>query len=165
MEFLNWFKVPKHAAWPIVFVTGLVLFGPKPLKVGLGLDLFIDHYRIWIGVAFLFFLATGLMPLFPWLQSKIANKLAEQSIRKERIRLLAELTPEEKYILRGYIKKNTKARDLDIQNGVVSRLLAINFLTLAFQVSYGGNRGSFTFPVNMQDWLWKELNENPKYLS
>jgi hypothetical protein len=89
----------------------------------------------------------------------------ERATKKEQMKLLAELTKEEKNILKRYIDKGTKSLDLNIQNGVVSRLLGIGFLKLAFKVSYGGSKGSFTFPVNIQDWLWKELEKNPHYLS
>jgi len=63
---LSWIKLPKNVVWPIVLVSGLLLWAPEKFNKGLGLDLFIHEYRIWIGVAFLFFLATGLMPVLPW---------------------------------------------------------------------------------------------------
>lgn len=138
--------------------------GPDAFKAGLGLDLFIDEYRIWVGVAFLFFLATGLMPIFPWLFQFTKNKKKEHQIHSQFIKYLQKLTDEEKSVLRLFIDNETKTQDLNIQNGVVGRLMKISFLELGFNVSYGGHRGSYTFPVNIQDWLWEELKKNPEYI-
>ena len=165
MEHLvNWLKLPKNVAWPIVLVSGLLLWGPEQFNKGLGLDLFVNEYRIWVGVAFLFFLATGLMPVIPWIFNFIKKRYQKRVAHRQLAQNLKELTPEEKDILRRYIESDTKAQDLNIQNGVVGRLLKIGFLELGFSVSYGGRLGSYTFPVNMQDWLWKELKKHPEYL-
>lgn len=161
---LNWIKLPKNVAWPIVLVSGLLLWGPEKFNKGIGLDLFIHEYRIWVGVAFLFFLATGLMPVIPWIFNFIKEKYQEFLVHKELMQNLKELTPEEKSVLRQYLESDTKAQDLNIQSGVISRLIKIGFLELGFNVSYGGGRGSYTFPVNIQDWLWKELKKNPEHL-
>lgn len=161
---LNWIKLPKNVAWPIVIVCGLLLWGPETFNKGLGLDLFINAYRVWVGVAFLFFLATGLMPAIPWIFNFIKNKRRKFLVQKDLIQKLKELTQEEKDILRRYIEGDTKTQDLNIQNGVVGRLREIGFLELGFNISYGGMRGSFTFPVNIQDWLWKELKKHPEHL-
>ncbi len=163
-QFLNWIKLPKTVAWPIVFVTGLLLWGPENFNKGLGLDLFIDKYRIWVGVAFLFFLATGLTPFFPWAFNFIKQKITNHQLTKENIKKIDKLTTEEKNILRSYIDIDIKTQNLNIQDGVVSRLLKIGFLYLGFEVSYGGRMGSYTFPVNINDWLWDYLRENPSKL-
>jgi hypothetical protein len=161
---LSWIKLPKTVAWPIVLVCGLLLWGPEKFNKGLGLDLFVNEYRIGVGVAFLFFLATGLMPVVPWLFNFI-KKTYESFLLKKHIRQkLRELTPEEKSILRQYVDGDTKAQDLNIQNGVVGRLIKVGILELGFTVSYGGRMGSYTFPVNIRDWAWNQLKEHPELL-
>jgi len=50
------------------------------------------------------------------------------------------------------------------QNGNVSKLISDGFIYRASQVSYGGMRGSFTFPVNITDWTWDFILENPEVL-
>src|SRR6266581_2003731 len=126
---LSWIKLPKNVVWPIVLVSGFLLWGPEKVNKGLGLDLFIHEYRIWIGVAFLFFLATGLLPVLPWTFSFIKKKHQELLVHKQLMQKLRELTPEEKDILRLYLANDTKAQDL-----------------------------------NIQDWLWNELKNNPEHL-
>jgi len=163
-DILSWIKLPRHFAWPIVFVTGLVLFGPGAFKTGLGLDLFLDHYRIWVGVAFLFFLATGLRSPFLWVQSTLIERWNYHILKKERTILLANLTAEEKSILRGYLSNGTKSFNFDIQNGVISRLITTKFLYCASNRSLPNYPSSTVFPVNVQDWLWQELKKNQHYL-
>ena len=161
---LGWLKLPRNVAWPIIIVSGLLLWGPEPFASGLGLDLFLEKYRVWIGVAFLFFLATALMPIGPWLAEQTTELIQRHRISKRRQALIESLTPDEKSVLRGFTENNTKAQDLNIQDGVVSRLVSIGFINLASTVSYGGMRGSFTFPTTIPDWLWEELKNNPDYL-
>lgn len=161
---INWVKLPQRAAWPIVFVTGLLLWGPELINTGLGLDLFIEEYRIWVGVAFLFFLATGLLPVFPWLFETAANRHKERRFLRQQLRFLGKLTQDEKGVLRLFIDNGTKAQDLNIQDGVVRRLMKIRFLHLAYTISYGGRKGSHTFPVAIDDWVWDEIKRSPEYL-
>ena len=157
-------QLPKRVAWPIVFVCILLLWGPKGFNTGLGLDLFINSYRVWVGVVFLFFLAVGLIPLFPWAYSHIAHAFEKRKLIKDAKEKIKNLTQEEKEIFKRYINNNTKTQDLDIQNGVVARLRKIGFIFLGFEVSYGGRRGSYTFPVNITDWAWDYLHEYPELL-
>ncbi len=145
-------------------MTGILLWGPEPFSKGLGLNLFLAEYRTWVGVAFLFFLVSALLPVIPWCVDRIRAKTEDNRVRRQRLDLITKLTPEEKELLKLFIEGNTKAQDLNTQDGVVGRLLAIDFLVIASSVSYGGRRGSFTFPVNIQDWLWDELCENPGQL-
>ncbi len=161
---IGWLKLPQKVIWPIVIVTGILLWGSEPFSKGLGFNLFLEKYRTWVGVAFLFFLVSALLPVVPWCANKVRAKAERDRIRKLRLERISKLTPREKEVLKIYIKGNTKAQDLNIQDGVVGRLLAIDFLVLAAPVSYGGSRGSFTFPVNIQDWLWDELCENPDHI-
>jgi len=161
---ISWLKLPHRAAWPIVIVTGILLWGPEPFAKGLGLDLFLEKYRTWVGVAFLFFLVTGLLPVVPWCANKFQKSIERKRTHQKRLELISKLTPEEKELLKQFIENNTKAQDLNIQDGVVSRLLVLDFLVVAYKISYGGMRGSFTFPVNIQDWLWDELHDNPGQL-
>lgn len=175
-QLLNWLKLPKHLAWPLVIVSALLLWGPGEFKSGLGLQPFIDEYRKWLGVVFLFFLVLGLQPIVPFLTKKVIDRYnkkkeeeeeakKEKEAKKQAEKKLKNLTPEEKEILRYYINNNTRSQDLNIQNGVVSKLLSDGFIYLASQVSYGGMRGSFTFPVNINDLVWAYIHKNPEVLN
>lgn len=174
-QLLSWLKLPRHVAWSLVVVSGLLLWGPDTFKTGLGLQPFIDDYRKWIGIVFLFFLVVGLQPLVPFLAKKVIDRYSkkkqekeskqiEQEKKREAEEKLNKLTPGEKEILRYYIQYNTRSQDLNIQNGEVSKLLSDGFIYLASNVSYGGMRGSFTFPVNISDWVWEYVRENPEVL-
>ena len=174
-QIINWLKLPKHLAWPLVIVSALLLWGPDNFKNGLGLQPFIDEYRKWLGVVFLFFLILGLQPIVPFLTKKIIEKQKEKKEEATRLKQEKELqeqaeakmkslTPGEKDIFRYYLQNNTQTQDLSIQNGDVSKLISDGFIYLASQVSYGGMRGSFTFPVNITDWAWDYIHGNPEIL-
>lgn len=175
-QLLNWLKLPKHIAWPLVIVSALLLWGHDGFKIGLGLQPFIDEYRKWLGVVFLFFLVLGLQPIAPFLTKKFIEKYNRKREEEERIKQekelleqaknkLENLTPDEKDIFRYYIQNNTRTQDLSIQNGNVSKLISDGFIYRASQVSYGGMRGSFTFPVNITDWTWEFIHNNPEVLN
>ncbi len=161
---LNWVKAPKHLAWPLVIVSALLLWGPDDFKSGLGLETFINEYRKWLGIVFLFFLVVGLQPLGLFIMQKVKEKYKRLEDERRAEAKLKDLTPTEIEILRYYINNNTRTQDLSIQNGDVSKLISDGFLYLASQVSYGGMRGSFTFPVNITDWTWNYIRKNPDVL-
>lgn len=161
---LSWVKTPKHLAWPLVIVSALLLWGPDNFKSGLGLETFIKEYRKWLGVVFLFFLVVGLQPLGPLFMRKVNDVYSRLKGERKAVVKLKDLTPSEKEILRYYLEKYTRTQDLSIQNGDVSKLISNGFIYRASQVSYGGMRGSFTFPVNITDWTWNYIRKNPSVL-
>ena len=163
-QILAWIKLPKDLAWPIVIVSALLLWGPDAFKDGLGLNLFIAEYRKWIGVVFLFFLVVGLLPVVPFFVRLVKDKhKINQQILWSKNRL-KDLTSGEKEILKYYIVNNTRSQDLDIQNGEVSKLISDGFLYPASNMSYGDRRGSFTFPININDWTWDYLRKERELL-
>ena len=183
---LSWLKLPKNLAWPLTIVSGLLLWGPADFKEGLGLQPFIDTYRDWIGIVFLFFLILGLQFIVSFLyeitidafrerkRKEEADKLAvaarEEAERQARAREekavqdISSLTGVEKVILRHFLVNDTRTQDLDYQNGNVSNLTSLGFIYRASSVSYGGLRGSFTFPYNISDWAWNYIHEHPEVL-
>ena len=161
---LSWTKTPKHLAWPLAIVSALLLWGPDNFISGLGLEIFINEYRKWLGVVFLFFLVVGLQPLAPLFMRKVNDAYNNFKGVKKAVEKLMDLTPSEKEILKYYLVKNTRTQDLSIQNGDVSKLISNGFIYRAAQVSYGGMRGSFTFPVNITDWTWNYIRNNPNVL-
>lgn len=174
-QLISWLKLPRHLAWPLVIVSGLLLWGPDGFISGLGLQPFMDDFRKWLGIVFLFFLVVGIQPLVPFLANKLLDKyrkrrqevertLLEEQRQREAEEKLRKLTPGEKAILRYYIDLNTRSQDLNIQNGEVNKLLSLEFIYLASRVSYGGMKGSFTFPVNISDWVWEHIQEHPDVL-
>ena len=163
-QILAWIKLPKDLAWPIVIVSALLLWGPDAFKDGLGLNLFIAEYRKWIGVVFLFFLVVGLLPVVPFFVRLVKDKHKKNQLISWSKNRLKDLTPGEKEILKYYIVINTRSQDLDIRNGEVSKLISDGFLYLASNVSYGGRRGSFTLPVNINNWAWDYLRKERELL-
>ena len=183
---LSWLKLPKNLAWPLNIVSGLLLWGPTDFKEGLGLQPFIDTYRDWIGIVFLFFLIIGLQSIVSFLYEitidsfrerkrkeetdKLATAAKEEAERQARaideksIQDIRSLTGVEKAILRHFLANDTRTQDLDYQNGNVSKLTSLGLIYRASSVSYGGSRGSFTFPYNISDWAWTYIHEHPEVL-
>lgn len=172
---LSWIKLPKYLAWPLVVITGLLLWGSDGFKAGFGLQPFIEKYREWIGVAFLFFLILALQPIISSIYSSIMKRrdekkkqeedeLQKKEEEKRRIEAINSLTADEKTILRYFLEVNSRTQDLNYQNGNVSKLTQLGFIYRASLVSYGGARGSFTFPYNIDDWAWSYLKSNPSVL-
>ena len=160
-KYLDPLKLLREFTWPVVIVSGLLLWGPMGVIQGLGLDIFINDYRKWIGITFLFFLVAGLSPLSLFLIQVLKNNLKERKLAKWHMKKLESLTPAQKHILNYYFLFQTRTCDLSIQNGDVAQLIADGFLWRASNVSYGG-RGSFTFPVNIADWIWDYGIKHPE---
>jgi len=183
---LSWLKLPKNLAWPLTIVSGLLLWGPKAFKIGLGLQPFIDTYRDWIGIVFLFFLVLGLQTIVSFIYEITIEKFREkkrkeeaekidQITKEERGRVAQEieeraerditsLTSDEKNILRYFLANNTRSQDLNYQNGSVALLTQLSFIHRAANVSYGGQKGSFNFPYNISNWAWDYINSHPEVL-
>lgn len=180
---LSWIKLPKNLAWPLVIVCALLLWGSDEFKKGLGLQPFIDNYREWIGIIFLFSLILGLQPIAPFIYAKITAKInkqknkeeaearAQAELEEEEARKMAQyeeaekniksLTGDEKTILNYFLLNNTRTQDLNYQNGNVTKLTELGFIYRASNISYGGRRGSFTFPYNISNWAWDYIQKNP----
>ncbi|WP_163833396.1 superinfection exclusion B family protein [Spartinivicinus ruber] len=164
MDLLSWIKAPREVVWPLIIVSCLLLWGPGWFVQGLGLESFIDEYRKWLGVVFLFFLIVGIQPAIPSAYKKIIKMIDTRKRLNKATEEISNLTPKEKEILRYYIINNIRTQDLSIQDGNVNILISKGFLILASSVSYGGMKGSFTFPVNITDWTWNYIRKNPNVL-
>ncbi len=101
------------------------------------------------------------------------NMFAESKITKEEKeldlveielsnkRLLANLSNDEKELLREYIENDTKTRDFSIQNGIAMGLKSYNVLYISSNIPRGLK---LMVPFNIKPWAREMLKENPKYL-
>lgn len=150
---------PKYLL-PIALATGFLLFGSSQQISKLGLDSFASLYRPWIGLVFLLSIVLLTTQLLLnaglWLKHKYEQNQAMAIAQKR----LANLTPEEKYILGGYIVRQTRTQDLDFTNGVVTGLEHAHIIYRA------ANVGSLVdgFAYNIQPWAWKYLNKRKELL-
>lgn len=176
VDIVSWIKLPRHLAWPLVIVSGLLLWGSNDFKSGLGLQPFIDNHREWIGIVFLFFLVLGLQQIGAIIYEKIKSRASQRKAIEERKARdqaflqqnesnINNLTNDEKEILAYFLNNNTRTQDLNYQNGNVTHLTSLGFIYRASNVSYGGLRGSFTFPYNISDWAWDYIQKKPEVVN
>lgn len=92
---------------------------------------------------------------------KEEKELDQVQIQFRNKRILANLSKDEKELLREYINNDTKTRTFSIQNGTAMGLKAYNVLYMSSNITRGR---SLMFPFNIETWAWEMLKENPKYL-
>jgi hypothetical protein len=160
-QLAGWFKLPQRVLWALLFVSGLILWGPEPFVSGLGLGEFIAEYRMYLGVVFLLLLAATLPTLIHWLGKWCLAKWRSRKALISYQRKLLDLTPEEKKVLRGYLDGNTKTQYLDVSDGVAASLTSAGIIYMATQVS-----SAYTdFAYNIQPWAWDHLRKNPELVN
>ena len=157
---LGWLKLPQRVLWALLLITGLVLWGPQWFVGGLGLDQFIETYRMYLGVVFLLFLAATLPTPIQWVASKAWARLQEQRHKKTRLARLHDLSDDEKEVLRHYLQNNTRTHTLDCTDGVATALEHARIIYRASNLS----QGYTDFAYNIQQWAHDYLREHPEVL-
>lgn len=150
---------PKYL-FPVVLVSGFLLFARPSMLEVFGLAELSAKYKPYIGGVFL--LAAALV-LSHWAISlyKRGEKRRLWSRRiKSSKRRLRNLTAEEREVLRGYIGGNTRTRYFQLESGVVSGLQLEH---IVFRSSNVGNLDE-GWAYNIQPWAWDYLNENLELL-
>lgn len=113
-KLIDWLRLPQRVLWGFVVVIALILWGPDWFVSGLGLEEFIEEYRHFIGVFFLFFLVAAIPNTLHSIWQYCANKWRMRQWATKAIARLHDLTPQEKEVLKGFIGNNTRTRNLDL---------------------------------------------------
>jgi len=158
-KFLDWIKLSPRYLTPFAVVSGFLLFAKEKWLEVLGLAEFVPKYRPYIGVILL--LSVGLLAshwlnsLYGWISQrrKLSRKL------KNGMKHLQTLTLEEKELLRGYIKADTRTQYLPMGSGVVSGL---EWDMILIRSSNIGDLEGWAY--NIQPWVWDYLHEHPDLL-
>ena len=156
----EWLKQPQRVLWGFAIVVALMLWGPDWFIDGLGLEKFIDEYRGFIGVAFLFFLVAALTNTLHRLVQHALKKRQKRKLRVDAERRLHDLTDEEKNVLRGYIHKGSRTQYLWVSDGVALGLVSACVISQAPEGSTTSRRRAH----NIQQWAWDYLREHPELL-
>ena len=156
-----WLRLPQRARWALTIVAGLMLWGPDRFIDGLGLQEFIDEYRIYLGVVFLVLLATALPDALQMATGEGWRRWQARRRRQHPEECLSALTEPEKDLVRRYINEGTRTQNLEISDGVASGLVSASVLYRASDVSIG----MMFFPYNMQPWAWEYIQAHPEVLS
>lgn len=148
----------------LTFASGLFLFVNEELAMTLGIAQFRQEFRSWIAVMFILSLSLS--------ASKIALQIGDYFLRHlnywRNIRIgtqkLANLTSQEKAILRGFLHKNTKTQTLGMESGVVHGLEVAMILYRSSRVATQWAGPGYGIDYNILDWAWNYLKKNPNLL-
>ena len=155
-EYLDWIKLPPKYIFALSIVSGIVLYGPNSISEGLGLDLFLNDYRKFVGV---FFLLTVFL-LFAHIIGFLKIKYEKHTNSKKLKKRLFELTVIEKKILSKYIDNNTRTEYFNFTDGVILGLVHEHVLYRTSNISDNPP----VFPFNIQPWAWDYLRKHPELL-
>lgn len=152
-------KIP-HLAAPFAIASGIVLFAGEETLKPLGLVEFRENGKPYLGAVFLVSLAIVICQFFAcafaWARGHYRHYLA----RCEIMARLKCLTKEEKKLLGGYLKGQTRTLAFDRENGVVAGLVKAGVLYPAVGVA-----DIFAFPINVGDVAWQYINKHPHLVS
>lgn len=150
---------PKYL-FPIVLVTGFLLFaGPGVLEI-FGLSELSAKYKPYIGGVFLLSAALVLSHWAISLYKRGEEKRRWAKRIKTSTKRLHNLTVEERDVLRGYIGGNTRTQYFHLESGVVSGLELEHIL---FKSSNVGSLDS-GWAYNIQPWAWEYLTKHRELL-
>ena len=147
---------PRTAA--VLFVaSAFLLFAPHELLHSFGIEwLSPEHSRI-SGLIFLISGAFILTYIATWVSSLIHSGL----VLHHQKRRLRELTDPEKRVLQRFIANGTKTEYLEAADGIVCSLERNGILFRSAELGTWGYTGPPIFSYNLQDWVWKEIIDNP----
>lgn len=157
---LGWLKLPQRVLWGLLLIAGLVLWGPPWFVDGLGLQAFIDAYRMWLGAAFLLLVAATFPNAIHWAGTKALGWVTERRAMKARRARLHNLSRDEKVVLRFYLKNNVRTQTLDMADGVAPALENAWIIYRASNLS----QGYTDFAYNIQQWALDYIREHPEVL-
>jgi hypothetical protein len=158
---LGWLKLPQTVLWGLLIVSGLMLWGPPQFVTGLGLASFIQVYRMYLGVAFLFFAVATVPRLVANIVSWPLHAIQERRAGKQRIARLSDLSPQEKALVCHFLVNDTRSVTLSYTDGLTQGLVHAGIIYRASNLSQGGTR----FAYNIQPWAWDYLREHPEILN
>ena len=145
---------------PASFTLAVLLFIPTEYANILGINKFSNDYKVFIGPAFLGFISLLIVKILSDIFKKISQRVILKRYNKERIRVLSNLTPEEKGYLLPFIEQEQTAIYVGIDDGIISSLRLKKIVTL------GSETGSLLdgFAFILQPWAREHLNKHPECL-
>ena len=153
-EFL--LKIPAALLAAFIVTISIILFVPEDTAKTLSVDGFREQYRVFLGPAFILFVAIASarliqIPISAWKTKKLLIKRQEA---------LHNLTPQEKGYLTVYILGQQNTINVGVNDGVMCGLVSkrITYLASTTGTTLDG------FPFNLSDWARKYLNANPHLL-
>ena len=160
----NWLKLAPFAAWSLVVVIGLMLWGPDRFISGFGLATFVGGYRAWLGLFFLLSLIVALTLLCRFLGEAISGWYMRFGAVFRGKKRLKHLTPGEKRILKSFIDNNARTQRLTFDSGIVIGLECDDIICRATTASETTPGGSVLVDFSIRPWAWNYLRRNPTLL-
>lgn len=173
---------PRYLA-PIALVLGFLIFAPTEWLAVLRISPIQEPYATATGVGFLFVVlllgSHGIVALLNHNKSKSKGVPLTSSDRAKPASdgstpvseaapddgRLADLTEEEKEILRGYIIPDTRTQYFKVGDGVVAGLVHEDIIYQSSTIVQFEDDFEWTLPYNIQPWARKHLKEHPELLA
>ena len=149
------------AIYAAVFIAAsLMLFLPAHLINRLALDDVIQSYRMYVGLAFVISASLLIVRIVSFVWSLFSVPFHKWRFERDGVRLMEELTEEEKAFIRPYILNDQTARVAPIDDGIAQGLAAKRII---YRSSNIGNLFS-GFPYNLQPYMRRLLTKRPELL-
>lgn len=149
------------AIYAAVFIAaGLVLFLPPRFISQLGLDEVVKSYRMYVGLAFVISASLLFVGLCTFVWSFFSTPYQNWLYERNGIRLMEELTEEEKAFLRPYILNGQNSLVAPINDGIAQGLAAKKIIYRSSNIGHVFSG----FPYNLQPYMRRLLTKRPELL-
>lgn len=149
------------AIYAAVFIAaGLVLFLPEHFISHIGLDELLKSYRMYVGLAFLISASLLGVRIVSFLWSLLGGPYENWKLERDGVRMMGDLTQEEKSFLRPYIINGANTLTAPIGDGIAQGLAAKNIIYRSSNVGHLLNG----FPYNLQPYMRRLLTQRPELL-
>lgn len=153
---LQAFKL-KPAQLVAVAVLCLAALAAQPEQLQfLGLRQLVEEHRAVIGGVLAVAVGMLIVAVVQWLAVQVARQMRQRRIEGRVQQRLRCLTEDEKNVLRGYLREQTRTRQHGLDDGVVQGLVAAGVLWRSAAVS----DRHMGFAHNLTDPAWKILQED-----
>lgn len=168
IDWLNCLKIlskfiieyPKYIL-PFGIFSAVLLFIPDNILSNIGLFVFRNQFKSYLGIMLIFsitFIITNfLLKIKTWAREMINYWFLKRNI----IRRLGRLTPEEANILRSYIEQKTYTRTLGRTSGIINGLVSDGIIYQSSMLTFDPGKVDFNIPL----WIWRYINGHPELLA
>ncbi len=159
-NFFDFLKQKPSIWFAIALATGFLVFASPPAAREIGLKGFRDDYRPIIGALFLLSSVLWAVNVLGRIGASSLQGVGRLVAYWKQGRVLKNLSPPERALLRRFYESQTKTRRLKLPDGIVSGLSLSGVLYQASELVERVPNGLLA-EVNLSEWAWKRIRRQP----
>jgi len=149
----------------VALASGALTFLPPAALESMRLAAVVEEISPWPSLFFLGCVSGLIVHFVCWAVPLAKRWNQKRNLRVDRIERLGNLTTDEKALLAGFVRNNTREQTLPHSHGVVSELTRVGVIRVAtLPNSDGALLAAITASFVINEWAWQHLNEHSEIL-